>query len=506
MLAKISSIALDGVSGIPVQVECNVGDGIPGVTIVGLPDTSINESRDRVRAALANSGHPLKQSKVTFNLAPAHVRKTGTGFDLAMAIAVVVAYEVIKPDRVDGTVFMGELGLDGRLRSVLGALPALLAASRAGFKRMVLPSENRAEATIPLGDGRDMEVLCVSSLEDLIHHLRGEEATIESVGVEHHHTKPDIPDLSDVRGQALGRRALEVAAAGGHHLLFTGPPGAGKTMLASRLPGILPALEVTSIHSLSGTLDPQTPFRQHPPFEAPHHGATAASIVGGGSSVIRPGAASRAHRGVLFLDEAPEFARHVLDQLRQPLETGSITVHRARAVTTFPARFQLILAANPCPCASPAGDAVCVCSSLVRRRYLAKLSGPLLDRIDLCVDLRPASRHQLFDHDGVEESSETVLARVIDARARAASRWGRAGGVLNSEVSSRVLRNRWRPLGVARGLLERAYDAGVISGRGYERTLRVAWTIADLGRRDEPAPADIAEALNFRNRGMGMVA
>lgn len=512
MLGTTVSIALDGVGGIPVHVECHISSGLPGVKIVGLPDASINESKDRIRAALANSGHDWKNSKVTFNLAPAHVRKAGTSFDIAMAIAVMIAYGKIKSREAEGTVLFGELGLDGRLRHVRGALPALLAASRAGFRRMILPSENRAEATIPLGDGRDLKVLCASTLADVIAYLQGEESTVESVPLDHHHGAPVVPDLSDVRGQGVGRRALEVAAAGAHHLLFMGPPGAGKTMLASRLPGILPplteeeALEVTSIHSLAGIIDQTIPFRRFPPFESPHHGATAAAIIGGGSGLIRPGAASRAHRGVLFLDEAPEFARHVLDQLRQPLESGSITVHRARSVTTFPARFQLILASNPCPCASAAGDDACVCSSIVRRRYLAKLSGPLLDRIDLTIGLLPASRHQLLDHDSTEETSATVLGRVIEARERAAHRWAECGGRLNSQVPSQALRRRWRPSGVALTMLERAYDSGMISGRGYERTLRVAWTIADLAGRAIPADADVAEALAFRNRASGVAA
>ncbi len=513
-LARTWSVAVVGVEGHVVEVEVDLAPGLPGCTIVGLPDTSLSESRDRVRAAVLNSGERWPQQRITVGLSPATLPKRGSGFDLAMACAVLAAAGVVPTASLEGVVLLGELGLDGRLRGVRGILPAVLTAARAGFTTVIVPRVNADEALLVPG----VQVWPITSLAGLLARLRGRPmadeddaqgpGTLASERAGHSSEVAERaaqPDLADVIGQPEARRAVEVAAAGGHHLFLTGPPGAGKTMLAARLPGLLPdldrteALEVTTVHSVAGALPPGCPLVVRPPFKDPHHTATIAALVGGGSGLARPGAVSLAHRGVLFMDEAPEFAGGVLDALRQPLESGFVTIARAAGVARYPARFILVLAANPCPCASASADpTACTCSSLTRRRYLARLSGPLLDRVDLRIRVRSVSRAEMFADRPHVEDSPTVAARVVQAQARAAARWQGTPWRRNAEVPGRELRGRWALPRGAMADVELAMDAGLLSARGLDRVLRVAWTLADLAARDRPGVDEVGEAITMR--------
>ncbi|MFF8387483.1 YifB family Mg chelatase-like AAA ATPase [Streptomyces kanasensis] len=517
--ARSCSVALVGVDGVVVEVQADLEPGVAAFTLVGLPDKSLSESRDRVRAAIVNSGAEWPQKKLTVGLSPASVPKAGSSFDLAVACAVLGAAELVDPRTIADLVLIGELGLDGRVRPVRGVLPAVLAAAEAGYEQVVVPEQNAGEASLVPG----VAVLGVRSLRQLLAVLTDgpvpEEEPAEAgrpdpmlaglvmpgagLGTGLAADPGDNPDLADVAGQRAARLALEVAAAGGHHLLLSGPPGAGKTMLAERMSGLLPpltpaeSLEVTAVHSVAGILPPGKPLVSRAPYCAPHHSATMQSLVGGGNGVPRPGAVSLAHHGILFLDEAPEFSGRALDALRQPLESGHVVIARAAGVVRLPARFLMVLAANPCPCGrhSAHGDS-CECPSSVIRRYQARLSGPLLDRVDLRVEAEPVSRADLLAADG--EPTAVVAARVHAARARAAARLTGTPWTRNADVPGHELRTRWHPAPGALAAAERDIERGLLTARGLDRVLRVAWTLADLAGRSRPETNDVDLALELR--------
>lgn len=502
LLAKSLSISLFGLTGRIIEVETDISSNLPAFVLVGLPDASVNEAAARVRAAATNSKLPLPGRRITVNLSPASVPKQGSSFDLAIAVSVLSASGYFPSSRIERTVFYGELALDGRIKPVIGVLAAVVAAKQLGIETVVIPSANLNEVSRVNG----IKVLAFDHLTQLAHELGVEVAVVAPKPLKQVSDQPIevAPCFSEVVGQEEAIAAMKVAAVGGHHLMMVGPPGAGKTMLATRLPSILPALteeqsiEVGSIRSLAKQTDFQ--LSDLPPLQTPHHTASLVAMVGGGSAQPRPGLISLAHRGVLFLDEAPEFQSTVLEALRQPLESGVITISRASGQASFPARFQLLLAANPCPCGFAVGAGKeCTCSASARARYLAKLSGPLSDRIDLQLTLNAVNANLVTGNTQSNgETSAVIKQQISKAREETKSRLKSTPWLTNAEVPGSYLRRELRLKPSVTKQIDNALDNRLISMRGYDRCLRLAWSLSDLAEIGSPGANEIALASYYR--------